>query len=36
MRLIALASQTITLIEHLTTQDRKKLAVLLIAKNRAA
>ena len=36
MRLIALSAQTITLIENLTTQDRKKLAVLLIAKNRAA
>ena len=35
LRLIALAGQTISLIEELTTQDRKKLAVLLVAKNRA-
>lgn len=35
LRLIALAVQTVALIENLTTSDRKKLAVLLIARTRA-
>ena len=35
LRLIALAAQTVSRLENLTTFDRKKLAVLLIAKNRA-
>ncbi|MCJ2111358.1 hypothetical protein MKK64_09155 [Methylobacterium sp. E-025] len=36
LRLIALAAQTVTLIEQLPTTDRKQLAVLLIAKPRLA
>jgi hypothetical protein len=35
LRLIALAGQTVTLIENLTTDERRKVAVLLIAKPRA-
>jgi hypothetical protein len=36
LRLIALAVQTVAQIENLMTSDRKKLAVLLIARNRAS